>query len=303
MREQLPLRPAEFVKIRDGYIAFLKRPAGTALTAIIPTSVLDAMASAARRGRNSCRLIDFLRLASALVAVIGITLILAPNPIKTGIGVALLLGGGIAFILAHFRSKVRREQQIEELVTEPNQALERDLRALNLFRSQIASGDIPCAQLLPNGTFKPLSPNALQAFLADHGALLVVSRDQDLWQCVPHRPIPMSELWVKLDARMAPALVTSRTLLDTADRELFDRRTAWLLAHGVETNQRANSFREAIQIIIALRRPELDGMTFERKKEILRKEGIGDSRMEKIHAGVYPAFNNYLRQLPMHEFP
>lgn len=64
----------------------------------------------------------------------------------------------------------------------------------------------------------------------DHGALLVVSRDQDLWQCIPQRPVPMSELWIKLDARMALALLTSRTLLDTADRELFDRRTAWLLA-------------------------------------------------------------------------
>ncbi|WP_256382103.1 MULTISPECIES: hypothetical protein [Sphingobium] len=41
----------------------------------------------------------------------------------------------------------------------------------------------------------------------------------------------MSELWIKLDARMALALLTSRTLLDTADRELFDRHTAWLLAH------------------------------------------------------------------------
>ena len=112
----------------------------------------------------------------------------------------------------------------------------------------------------------------------------------------------MSELLVKLGGSVAPAFVTSRTLLDTADRDLFDRRMTWLLAHS-EADPRANSFREAIQIIIALRRPELDGLTFERKKEILRKERISDSRMEKIHAGVYPAFNNYLRQLPMHEFP
>lgn len=69
------------------------------------------------------------RLASALVVVIGITLILAPDPIETGIGVSLLLVGGIAFILAHFRSKVRHEPQIEELVTQPNEALGRDLRA------------------------------------------------------------------------------------------------------------------------------------------------------------------------------
>jgi hypothetical protein len=52
MQEQLPLRPAEFVKIRDGFIAFLKQPAGTPIEQVIPQEVLDAMASAARRGRN-----------------------------------------------------------------------------------------------------------------------------------------------------------------------------------------------------------------------------------------------------------
>lgn len=122
MREPLPLRRARFVKIRDAYIAFLKRPASMALIAIIPTGVLDAMASAARRGRSGRRFIDFLRVASALVVVMGVILILAPDPIETGIGMALLLGGGIAFILVQFRSEVRREPQIDELVAEPRPA-------------------------------------------------------------------------------------------------------------------------------------------------------------------------------------
>ena len=52
MQEQLPLSPAEFVKIRDGFIAFLKQPAGTPIELIIPKDVLDAMALAARRGRR-----------------------------------------------------------------------------------------------------------------------------------------------------------------------------------------------------------------------------------------------------------
>src|SRR3546814_7977854 len=52
MQEQSPLRPAEFAKIRDGFIAFLKQPAETPLQAIIPADVLDAMASTARRGRK-----------------------------------------------------------------------------------------------------------------------------------------------------------------------------------------------------------------------------------------------------------
>jgi hypothetical protein len=52
MQEQLPLRPAEFIKIRDGFISFLRQPAGTSLQAIIPVDVPDAMALAARRGRK-----------------------------------------------------------------------------------------------------------------------------------------------------------------------------------------------------------------------------------------------------------
>lgn len=302
MREQLPLRPAEFVKIRDGYIAFLKRPAGTALTAIIPTSVLGAMASAAKHGRKRRNGLHLAQLASVVVVLLAVVLIAAQDRIAHGGGLVLLFAGGCTFIWARKRAKVRDEPEIEEILTEPDETLARNLRALDDFRKQIASGDIPCVERLPDGNLKPVTKSALRAFLADHGTLLIVSRDQNLWQCIPHRPIPMSELLVKLGGRVAPALVTSRTLLDTADRDLFDRRIKWLLAHS-EADPRANSFREAIQIIIALRRPELDGLTFERKKEILGKERISDSRMEKIHAGVYPAFNNYLRQLPMHEFP
>ena len=303
MQEQLPLRPAEFVKIRDGFITFLRQPAGTSLQAIIPVDVLDAMASAARRGRKRRWWLDFVRLASLLVVATGIILILAPEPIKTGIGLSLLLGGGAAFILAHFRTKVRNELEIDEIDAKPNETLERNLQALDDFRNLIASGDIPCAERLPDGTVKLLAKNALRAFLADHGALLILSREQGLWQCIPHRPIPMSALWIKLGGRVAPMFVTSRTLLDTADQDLFDRRIAWLLSHSDQPNAQARAFREALQIVIALRRPDLDGMTFERKKEILRAEGIGVSRMEKIHAGVYQPFNDFLRSLPMREFP
>ena len=44
MQEQLPLRPAEFVKIRDGFIAFLKQPAGTPIEHVIPQDIIDVMA-------------------------------------------------------------------------------------------------------------------------------------------------------------------------------------------------------------------------------------------------------------------
>src|SRR3546814_11725477 len=95
------------------------------------------------------------------------------------------------------------------------------------------------------------------------------------------------------------SLVTSRTLLDTVDRDLFDRRIQWLL----DRSGSARAFRDAIEIIVALRRPAIDGKPFEDKKAVLREEGFSDSRMEKIHAGVYPPFNKFLPRLPMHDIP
>ena len=246
-------------------------------------------------------MLDLVRGVSILVVAVGAVLGLVMEPMI--VGVAALLVGGVGFIWAHSRTKVRSELEIDELVTEPNEALRRNLRALEDFKNLIASGDIACEERLPDGTVKHVSTAMLPAFRADHAALLILSRDQALWQCNPHRPIPMSTLWVRLGGRVAPVLVTSRTLLETPERGLFDRRIEWLLSQAEKAGAKANSFREAVQIIIALRRPDLEGTTFERKKEALRAEGMTDSRMEKIHAGVYPPFNNFLRSLPMHEFP
>ena len=302
MQEQLPLRPAEFVKIRDGFIAFLKQPAGTPIEHVIPQHIIDAMASAARRGRKQRQMLDIVRSASILVAVIGAIISLVLEPMIMGI--LVLVAGGLAFIWAHNRRKVRYEFETDELVTEPNEGLQRNLRALEDFRNLITSGDIPCEERLPDGAVKPVSANMHRAFGADHGALLILSRDQGLWQCIPCRPIPMSALWVRLGGRIAPVFVTSRALLDTADRELFDCRIEWLLSHADHANPRAQSFREDVQAIVALRRPEFEGLTFEQKKQSLTdNKEFSASRLEKLHAGIYPPFNKFLTSLPMHEFP
>jgi hypothetical protein len=302
MQEQLPLRPAEFVKIRDGFIAFLKQPAGTPIEHVVPQHIIDAMASAAKRGRIRRRLLDLTKGASALVAVAGAILSLAIEPMI--VGTAIMLAGGFALVWALNRSKVRVEQEIDELIDEPNEMLHRNLNALAAFAGRIANGDIPCEERLPDGAIKPLTPTMRQAFLADHGALLILSRDQDLWDCIPKRPLPKSSLWVRLDGRVAPVFVTSRSLLDTADGNLFDRRIGWLLSHADEYGARARSFREAVQAVVALRRPEFDGLTFEQKKQRLSEnKEFSASRLEKLHAGIYPPFDNFLRSLPMHEFP
>ena len=302
MQEQLPLRPAEFVKIRDGFIAFLKQPAGTPIELAIPQHIIDAMTSAAKRGRNHRRMLDTVKTVSAFVAVTGAILGFAIDPLI--IGTAIMLAGGMAFVWALKRSKVRDEPEIDQLSNEPNEMLRRNLSALDAFKGRIAYGDIPCEERLPDGTIKSLTATMRQAFLADHGALLILSRDQSLWECIPKRPIPTSALWVKLDGRVAPVFINSRLLLDTADGELFDQRVVWLLSQADRFGSRARAFREAVQAIIALRRCEFAGLTFEQKKQHLTDANeFSASKLEKLHAGTYLPFDRFLASLPMHEFP
>ena len=210
------------MKIRDGFIAFLKQPAGTPIEHVIPQNIIDAMTSAAKRGRNHRRMLDIASGVSILVAVAGSILTIAIEPMI--VGNSLLGLGGVAFVWALNRRKVRYELENDQLVSEPNEVLHRNLRALDVFRNLIASGDILCEEHLPDGTIKPIKAKMLRAFGADHGALLILSRDQGLWQCIASRPIPMSALWIRLGGRIAPVFVTSRALLDTADRQLVDCR-------------------------------------------------------------------------------
>ena len=84
MQEQLPLRPAEFVKIRDGFIAFLKQPAGTPIEYVVPQHFLDAMTSAARRGRKRRNMLDIVRSVSVLVAMIGAVISVGFEPMIMG---------------------------------------------------------------------------------------------------------------------------------------------------------------------------------------------------------------------------
>lgn len=217
------------------------------------------------------------------------------------IGLALMLFAGFGFAWSISRLKTRDELEIDELVTERDAT--RNLRGLDSFRALLAGGELICEEGLPDGTLRLVSAKARRSFVADHGALLVLSRDQALWECIPNRPIPRSPLWVRLGKRVAAESVTSMTLIDAPDPELFSRRIEWLLSRADQTSPRAQSFRESIQIIVALRRTDLEDLTFERKKEVLRAEGVGESRVEKIHAGVYGPFNRFLASLPMHECP
>ncbi len=301
MQEQLPLRPAEFVKIRDGFIAFLKLPAGTPIEHVIPQDVIDAMASAAKLGRRRRWMLDMLTGASVLVAVTGGILSLVFEPMIAGVSV--LLAGGLTFVWAHNRGKARSELEIDELVAEPSAALIRNLRALDDYCNLIASGEIPSQERLPDGTLKTISENVRASFLADHGKLLVLSRDQTAWECIPHRPIPMSPIWVKVGNRVASLKITARTILETSDDGLFNRRTEWLLSVADQNSRQAISFRADVCVLIELRKLKADGKTLDDCKLSLTKEGYGATRVAHMNAGIYVPFEKFLAALPLHDFP
>ena len=301
MQEQLPLRPADFAKTRDGFIAFLRQPAGTPIEQVIPQNVLDAMAAAARRGRSRRVFLNLVMAGAASAVLGGVVIGLAMDQMFGG--VAVMLAAGAAFIWAHNRSRVRNELEIDQLLTEPNKTLNRNLRALEEFRSLIGSGDIPCEERLPDGTIKSLSKKLRQAFLADHGALLILSRDQALWECIPQRPIPMSPLWVKVGNRVATTELSARAIMDNPDNELFDKRVEWLLSAANQSNRSATSFRADVCVMADLRRLKLEGKGLEECKALLAKEGYGTTRVAHMNAGIYIPFEKFLATLPLHDFP
>jgi hypothetical protein len=301
MQEQLPLRPAEFVKIRDGFIAFLKQPAGTPIEHVVPQDMTDAMASAAKLGRKRRWMLDILTSASVLLAVIGGILSLLLEPMIAG--VAMLLAGGLSFVWVCNRGKARSELEIDELVVEPSDVLIRNMRALDDYCNLIASGEIPSQERLPNGKLKALSENVRASFLADHGKLLVLSRDQMLWECIPHRPIPMSPIWVKIGNRVASSKITARTILETSDDNHFNQQTEWLLSAADHKSRQAVSFRSDVCVLIELRKLKADGKTLDECKLLLAKEGYGATRVAHMNAGIYLPFEKFLATLPLHDFP
>ena len=86
MQEQSPLRPG-FVRIRDGFIAFLKQPPGMPLETIIPQSAMDAMATAAKNGSKRRRRLEVARIAAATAAVAGTIVAVAFTPRVIGVAI------------------------------------------------------------------------------------------------------------------------------------------------------------------------------------------------------------------------
>ena len=280
-------------------MAFLKKPAGTAFDAIIPPDVADKMKVAARAGA-----FRQLYLALARGASVGVSLLSVAAAIATDYhaqGFAALLVGGAAFLWFSNQAKRRTEPEIEDLTDAPEVAA--NLRSLDAYKARIAQGEIPGQERLPDGTTRALSEEVRKAFLADHSSMLVISTDQSLWQCIPRRPIPMSPIWVRLSDHADPSTITAVSLRTMTDEALFEQRMEWLAVRSDQDTRGAQSFKKGLQLIRAFRRTDLAGLTFERKKEMLTEEGFSASMIEKMHAGDYVPFNNYLKTLPLHEMP
>jgi hypothetical protein len=244
MQEQLPLRPAEFVKIRDGFIAFLKQPAGTPIEHVIPQAVIDNMVMAAQRGRKRRRMLDSACSASVLVAAIGAMLAIVIEPMI--IGIVILLTGGAAFIGAFNRRKIRRELEIDELVTEPNEALQRNLRALDDFRNLIANGDMTCEERLWGIAFAILLRVSLKNWTAAliGGAVVLSHWFLDLLVHVPDLTLagsppklglglwnhPAIEMPLEIGVLVGSALVYARTTRAVAKSWLLPALILFLFA-------------------------------------------------------------------------
>lgn len=299
MQDQLPLRHSAFVKVRDGFVAFLKKPAGTAFDAIIPPDVTDRMKAAARAGARRQLWLAVARGVSVGWSLLSVAAAFAPDYHTQGI--AALLIGGAAFFWSSNQAKRRTEPEIEDLTDDPEVAA--NLHSLDAYKARIAQGDIPSEERLPDGTTRALSEDERKAFLADHSSMLVISTDQSLWQCIPRRPIPLSPIWVRVSDQADPSTITAVSLRTMTDEALFDRWIEWLLARSDHDTRSAQSFRKCLQLIRAFRRTDLAALTFERKKEKLVDEGFSASMIEKMHAGDYAPFNNFLKTLPLHEMP
>jgi hypothetical protein len=205
-------------------------------------------------------------------------------------------------------STMRRSHRIEEPRLEgliANATPDERDRILNLeeFCRRAASGKFGVVERFPDGTTRELSAEWLKCFMADGGKLLILSTDPADWLLIRRRPVPSGEILIDIRGSVAATELSSKTLIDLADDARFEAIHQWLLSHAQGTSSEANGFRNVLNLIVALRRPDLAGKTFENKKEVLEKEGYSRSMLEKVHSGNYAPFQRFLRALPLNEIP
>ncbi len=196
-----------------------------------------------------------------------------------------------------------QEPRLESLIEEATPD-ERDcILNLDEFCRRAASGRFGVVERHPDGSRREFNSDWLKCFAADGGKLLVLSSNPADWLMIRRRPVPRGEILIDIRGSVASTEITSRTLIDVENAEQFETKLQWLLGHAGGSGTKADSFRKVLGLVVAFRRPDFVGKSFEAQKEALEKEGYGRSMIEKVHAGIYEPFQRFLRTLPLNEFP
>jgi hypothetical protein len=304
MSSQSPVTSSQYQRIDDAFACYCKQPIGTAISELIGNHALSMIEHSARASGRT----KLMRLASGIAAtalgLFSIWFIIRHYSLGIAGPTALAAGlwGGTLL-----RTRRQREEPDEAKLSKsaaPDQ--KRNLHCLEEMRNGIAEGHILCEQRLPDGTRRALSVEHRRCFVADHGRVLITSRDQSLRMRIRSRPIPLSDLWIGLQGSVGSAFITSRTLINMDDGDSFDRRLQWLLEKSQADSRDAVAFRSNLNLIIMLRRPGIKVLSLEKKIEEVARDPaqiFTASVIEKIHSGNYAPFERFLHAMPLSEMP
>ncbi len=291
----------KFERAADAFARFCHRPITDPPKALIGDAAHHKWLNAAQRSEKNWQKRIGIYLIAAVLAAVAIALALQPLP-----AIATLLPSAIAGLLIGrtMRQAYNSDEPRIETLIEGASPEQRD-RILNLdeFCRRAASGKFRVAMRYPDGSIREFSDDMLKCFVADGGKLLVLSDDTLAWLRIRRRPVPRGQILIDIRGSIASTERTSKSLIDLADETVFDAKFQWLLAHARENSSDANSFRRVLNLIVAFRRPEFAGKTFEQQKEVLEREGHSRSMLEKVHSGNYEPFQRFLRSLPLNEIP
>jgi len=280
---------------------FCRRSAADNPKSLIGEKAYNAWFDAARRAAISRRRrMAIYSVAGGLVAV-AIGLALLPLPAIVALLPALPAGWLIGSTM---RRGYRSDEPTLETLIDGATPEERD-HILNLeeFCKRAASGKFSVVERYPDGSIRELDADRLKCFAADGGKLLILSIDPADWLLIRRRPVPRGEILIDIRGSVASTELTSKTLIDLEDAERFENQLQWLLGHARGNGSEAAGFRKVLNLIVAFRRPEFAGKTFEAQKDALEKEGYSRSMLEKVHSGNYAPFQRFLRTLPLNEIP
>lgn len=295
---------SQYQRIDDAFAGYCKQPIGTSISELVGDHVVRMIEQSARASGRT----KFLRTASGVAAaalgILGVWLIIRHYSFGIAGPPALIAGlwGGTLL-----RTGRQREEPSEaELSKNATPDQKRHLRCLEEFRNGVAEGHLLGEQRLPDGTRRALSVEHRRCFIADHGRVLIISRDQSLWMKIRSRPIPLSDLWIGLQGSVGSAFITSRTLISMDDSDGFDRRLQWLLEKSQGDSRDAAAFRSNLNLIVMLRRPNIKALSLDKKiAEVALDPAqiFTASVIEKMHSGNYSPFERFLHALPLSEMP